>query len=605
MEIRKNWFTYFALTVFSACMGYILFSGILALGSSMKYPFLWYGGSFVIMGTLWLIAHVFSLFVAKFKLTRFFPKQSPYGILLEGLFLLAVLSASAVARVWVINNFPMEPASDYKTYYQIATMLSQGNLLRDGVGLCDYVSYFPHVFGYSYILSLLFKITGASVSAGLYLNMVVSLLCVVFAYLIVRMLCGRAGGMIAAVLVAFWPSQILYSNFLAAEPVFACMMLFSLGLAVYLFKYPIEKGKPSRCLLLNIALGISLALASAVRPMSVILLIAVILCVLPCRIPLTKDKNEVELLRRGMYKGWFRALVIGASYFLCSFIISNGVAAAIDRELPGGTVSFGYNLLVGLNIESKGSWNDPDARLLDEKFSATGSTVEAQKACRDEAIKRLGENPVGIANLAMEKFTFLWRDDDYASHWNLLFMEQQNNLTPDRKNLINAVIPWNNIYYLFCVFFSLTIVPSFWRKEKGSPAQMLVLLFIGTVMVHMVLENQNRYHYNILPVFAILASIGMVEIYHHYARKPDTPVKQELPIPQEPSVVPPAAPAAVVEDKRFDMLSAIENGHVTVTVSEAYRKKEEGAKSSKPEERREEDKNFPRESTEKEPESER
>lgn len=468
MTIRKNWFTYIYLTIFGICMGYALFSGILNIGNSAKNPYLCYGVIIISMGILWLIMHVATIVIRRFNLNYFLFKNRLFSIILEITFVVAVLAVATALRLWVITNLPITPASDYGTYYQVATMLSQGNLIKDGVGLCDYISEFPHVIGYPYILSLLYRIVGVSVSAGLYLNLAASLIGIFLAYRITRMLCGRVGGMITLILVAFWPSQIIYSNHLASEPVFTSMMLFSLWVAVYLFKGLADRLKPSTCLILNIILGISLALASAVRPMSVILLIAIVICILPCSVKLTKNKNEVGLLRRGMYKGWICALVIVISYLVCSQITSMEIAKAIDRELPGGSVSFGYNLLVGLNVEAKGAWNDQDAKLLKDRFSETDSAAEAHKACRDEAFKRLKNDPIGIANLIMEKYTFLWKNDDYAFSWNLLFLEQQQNLTPERKAFLNNIIPWNNVYYLMCIFFSAVAGAFLWYKKREA-----------------------------------------------------------------------------------------------------------------------------------------
>jgi len=582
MDTRKNWFTYIYLTIFSVCMVFILFSGILNIGLATPYPFLWYGGMIGAMGGLWLIANAFSFLVCRLDLHRLVPRNKKYGIILESIFVIVVLVVGAGLRVWVIKNMPIVPASDFKTYYDIANLLSQGNLIKDGVGLCDYISQFPHIIGYPYILSKIFRVFGVSVSVGLYFNLVASLISIFLAYRITRLICGKVGGMIALVLVAFWPSQILYINHLASEPVFTCMVLLSIWLCVYLFKYPFANGKMSVCLLLNIALGVSLAIGGAIRPMSIILLIAIIICILSFQIKISGDKNRVGLIKRGLCKGWIRVLVILISYLLCLQIISGAIANTIDRELPGNSVSFGYNFLVGLNIDSKGAWNEQDTKLLNDKFLKTDSAAEAHKAARDEAFKRIQKDPIGIANLALEKYTLLWENDGYASYWNLLFMEQQNNLTTERKTLINGLTRWNNIYYLVCVFFSLLAGISLWYKKKDGPEHILILFFIGTAILHMILESQNRYHYDILPIFAILTAVGSIEILKYFTNKNGITnvdgrfdVQHDLVAAQEEIAVAQEQASEQTEltkgkNHQFDILSAIKDGHVIVTVSEAY-----------------------------------
>ena len=483
---------------------------------------------------------------------------------------------------------PIAPESDYQTYYDIATLLSQGNLIKDGVGACDYISQFPHVIGYPYILSKIFKIFGVSVSVGLYFNLVVSLISIFLAYRIARLMCGKLGGMIALVLVAFWPSQILYINHIASEPVFTCMALFSLWLAVYLFKSPFGKSKASACLFLYIFLGISLALGAAVRPMSIILLIAIIISTFHVKIKINEDKNSVGLIKRGMSKGWLRVLVILVSYLVCSQIISGAIAKAIDRELPDSSVSFGYNLLVGLNIEFKGAWNEQDSKLMNNKFLETDSATEAHRTARDEALKRFEGNTIGIVNLAFQKYALLWERDDYASYLNISTMEKQNTITPEKKALISGFVLWNNLYYLLTIFLSLLMGVSLWYKKKVGPEHILILFFIGTAILHMILESQNRYHYNILPIFAILAANGCVEFFHRYSNKTSITIdgykssamQQSVITIQEELTAAPEPPSTKQEEKdnKFDMLSAIQDGHVVVTVSEAYLKSTQESK---------------------------
>jgi hypothetical protein len=592
MDSRKNWFTYIYLTIFSVCMGFTLFSGILNIGSSTPYPFLWYGGVIATMGLLCLLIKFFTFLLPLFDLRRLKSQNKKLKIIIESIFVIAVLVAGAGLRIWVIQNMPIVPTSDYKTYYDVATLLSQGNLIKDGVGLCNYISEFPHVIGYPYILSKVFGIFGVSVSVGLYFNMAISLISIFLAYRIARLICGKVGGLIALTLVAFWPSQILYINHLASEPVFTCMVLLSIWLAVYLFKYPFANGKASVCLLLNLVLGVSLAIGGAIRPMSIILLIAIIICIFPSKIKLNKDKDSVGLIESGMSKGWIRVLVIIISYILFLQIVSGAITRTIDRELPGSSVSFGYNLLVGLNIDSKGAWNEQDAKLLNDKFLETDSAAEALKSARKEALKRIQKDPIGIANLLLEKYTLLWKNDDYAAYWNLLSMQQQNTLTPERKALFGHLVLWNNLYYLLCVLFSTLAGIALWFRKKVGAEHILILLFIGTAILHMILESQNRYHYDILPLFAILTAVGSTEIYRYFTKKPGITnidqsfdVQQELVATQEELVAVQEELGATEEqplkqqglvkenDNKFDMINAIKDGHVIVTVSEAYLKK--------------------------------
>jgi hypothetical protein len=133
---------------------------------------------------------------------------------------------------------------------------------------------------------------------------------------------------------------------------------------------------------------------------------------------------------------------------------------------------------------------------------------------------------------------------------------------------------------LLCVFLSFLAGISLWHRKKVGPEHILVLFFIGTAMLHMILESQNRYHYNILPIFAILAAVGIVDIFHNYESKTGiSKTEENVVLQQELTTTLAELPAdqETVEAKNnnFDMLSAIKSGHVTVTVSEEYLKSEQ------------------------------
>ncbi len=586
METRKNWFTYIYLTIFVICLSYSLFSATLNIGVSAKYPFIWYGGMLAAMGGLWLVLSTSATIASRLSLWRIKPVSRRFALYLEAFVLISIIAAAAFLRLWVMSNLPVKPESDYLTFYNIAELLSKGELVSDGAGYCDYISQFPHVIGFPYILSLVFRVFGVSVSTALYFNLAVSLLSIFFVHRTARLLAGKAGGILAAAIAAFWPSQILYINQIASEPVFMCLSLGCIWMTAVLFKAPAVE-KSWKILVLNIALGILLAIAGGVRPVSIILLIAIIICSVTYKARLS-ETDKAGLIKSCMSRGWIRLLVILAGYMACSMLITTATAKAIDRELPGTTASFGYNLMVGLNIDAKGSWNEKDSNFLIDKFAETRSAEEAHVACRTEALKRLEQNPAGIANLIFHKYALLWEDDDY--YWNPTFFQQDD---PAKNEFINNVTVWNNIYYTVFVYLSLLAGIFLWFKKKVGTEHVLVLYFIGVAILHMILESQSRYHYNILPVFAILASAGVVGIFRHHVAarraaadriatsaadfKSEEQFFENAPAiaEQNPSDEDIIEKEADQNDNKFDLLYAIKQGHVTVTVTEAYLNRDE------------------------------
>lgn len=607
MSLEKNWFTYFSLAIFEVMIGFILITGVWNLGNTAEYPFLTMGVFLIMLLLSVLIINVIFYIITKFKIYRFFSTKYKINIVIEVVIVLSILLFSAYLRLLMMKTFPIEVESDYKTYYTIAQLLEKGTLSTDGPRMCEYISRFPHVIGYPYVLSRVFKIFGTSVLNGLYFGVFSSILCEFFIYKTVRYMSGRIGAIIALAISAFWPSQIIFSNFLATEPLFTCMLFGCFLLFTFIIKNFNEKSKhPVRGFILYIILGMVLALTSAIRPMSQILLISIIICLIPSKIKLKKTGNDVSVVLRGLSKGWICAIVVLCSYLLCSSIVSGSLVRTIEREAASGGSAYGYNLLVGLNIESQGGWNQEDADLLQDSFDSTGSATEAQSVCKEAAIERLKNNNImDTANLLFEKFSLLWKNDENCVASNIITLTNQGALTESRSEWLYSKMELCNVYYLVVVFWAGISGIYLWLK-KGNLEQVMVLLFIGTALIHMVLESQPRYHYYSLQIFSILASIGIVQIYRDLldrvnlknsnfnksnfieykeiieesnveeARndenlnetnidKAERGKKRSIDSIQEPS-----KNGLDNINNSFDMIKAIEEGHVIVTVTPAY-----------------------------------
>jgi 4-amino-4-deoxy-L-arabinose transferase and related glycosyltransferases of PMT family len=517
MTVRKNWFVYFSLVVFEICAVYALISGIEQISNSRAHPYLWNGGLLCSLALALGLVFLGSNFFGKVSSLRHAVKRR-HGYAAERVIVAVTMLLSTALRIWTIAKLPITPSSDYQTYYQVAELLVKGGL--SGSGYSGYIAEFPHVIGYSFVLSLLFRVTGPSVQAGLYLNLAASLLSVFLTYRIARSLFGRLAGMIALFLEAFWPSQILYGTILGSESVFTCMLLVCVWLFLYLYRYPLTLGNRESSLFLCVALGVAIALTNAVRPFGTILLIAAILCIVPCVIKFNKNEKMLNgRFSRASFQGWFLTVVISISFIICSQLVSASISNAIAYKLPSSSVSFGYNLMDGVNIQAQGAWNQQDADYFAKAFASTNSAQAAQQASRDIAFERIKSDPLGVLNLSVKKFTLLWGNDDYAKTWTVFFLGQQGNLTPERQNIIDQLTRFNNVFYLFAVFFSAVFGFSLFRQKNTQPVQGLILLFIGTAVLHMFLETQNRYHYFVLPVFAILASMAIADIYRGAVRR--------------------------------------------------------------------------------------
>jgi len=514
VKLQRNGFFYFATLVFLACVFLALSSVLSQLGANQEYPYLLKGECLLTVLLMLLallgVGALWSRLQINAKLNRY-PKLTS---LLEALFGTLLLVAGMILRLACINKLPMEPASDYETYYEMAVLLNNGTLLEAGPGYCDYVSLFPHVFGYPAVLSWVFGIFGASVRNALVFNLILQVLSCVLVWRIARLCCGRLCGLLSLAAVSFLPSTILYSNFVASEPLFTCLLLSGIYLFVLSFKSRQAEEHPWFCVVLLACTGGALGFASFIRPMAVIFLIAAMITLLPGDKPLPAlPRNDIPLGMRAANKGWKRCLIIAVVYFLTSRMFTLGVSYSVNRDLAGSTASYGYNMLVGLTLESYGGWNQEDADYLYASLHDTGSAQEAQLACRDMALQRLKVDPRALLNLFVHKFEVLMGNDDYGASWNILFMDQQGNLTPENELFLYKMMDVSDLYYIF-LLLGAGVFGCLMFRRKPDPVYACMLLFCGTIALHLFVENQNRYHYHLLPLLCLLFGVGVSSLVH-------------------------------------------------------------------------------------------
>ncbi len=583
MRLEKNWFYHFCIALSIAGMGYILITGVSDAQGNQQYPYAMKGLLILIFFLTWAGVNFLALLSARLTITAKLKKYHNYLLAMEVIYVILILILAFAARLSVIRNLPMEPASDYKTYYEIAKMLKEGVLQEKGEGYCNYIGMFPHILGYCYILKTIFVVFGTSIWNGQIANVLFSVGTVYLIYRIARRLGGRMAGLTALTVSAFWPSQILYVNMLAAEYSFSFFLYLCVLLFLHLvMDYDGATKHGVRGALLHIVLGCLIAVTAAIRPMAVILLIAILIFLIPLKTKLPEiPHNSISVWVRFLARGFMRAALIVLAYMSVSSVLNTDIELTIDKSTPSFSQSFGYNLLVGLNQESGGGWNEEDSRYLYENLERTGSPVEAQSACRNLAFKRLTADPGGLFNLFIKKYELLWGNDNYGADWNLAFLKEQNELTPDRAVFLNQAKNASQIVYMVAVLFSfLTLI--YLLQRKASSLYVLVLVYLGTAAMHLMVESQNRYHFHILPVFIIIASVGIKYIFENAVTFVNTSdwerqLKKEQQIREETVLKQFELEEHKAIEQRyksmtnaFDMQSAILNGNVTVTVSEAY-----------------------------------
>ena len=511
---RKSIGDYLLLTLFSVGLVGALCASIDFAASQNYLPAL-VGGRYVLVISFTALAVLF-LSKSAHKLLRNHKKlKTIVFIILCGLF----VGTAIFLRCLVIQRIPIEPVEESLENYTIGLSLLNGETEQ------QYYALFPEKLGFPMlILWPTFAIFGASVRNALYANLVCSVISILLAGHIARRIAGRTGALVAVALMSLWPSHILFSNMVATEPSFTMLIL----LAAYCVAQLCVTGDPMN--------EIRVEGARYATSQPIVCIVLVLVC-----------------------------------YLVTGSVISRAISDIIGEQPASGLYASGYNLMVGLNTQSNGLWNETDSEFFAQAYDATKSATGAHQACMEVAAQRIQSEPENVLNLMVYKFRDLWRTDDFGIDWNLLWTEQQGTLTPELRSLLESIRPIGRVMYMAVLLFAALGAMEAWRRRLAPNAMILIcmLFFLGTALSHMLLETQVRYHYNMIPFLILLAAWTVRSWSKTAAEKEDV------------RVIYMDRPENAEEKKdniHFDMAKAIAEGHIHVSVTENVARTEEASK---------------------------
>lgn len=461
-----------------------IFMGLLSLGVLL--------GTF---GKLKSPSYIFSLFLAAGFLLLwcwFYPRYEARlflcrhpGPFLTGLLL--ALFCFVLNLIWVLN-FQIEPTVDFYTFYETASQLASGEQIN-----WLYLGLFPHILGYSTFLSWFFRLFGTSPLVAALVNVGLTTVSGVCIYL----LCLRWAGYRSAVFgFFFWsicPSKLLYNSMVMSEPLYTCCIL----LFLLLLSLACDDGLPfpGRCLLalpLGALCGALLLSINVVRPVAMILFIAFFLWLFLLRGRAIMDRHAWALLA-------LFTLAMLFSYSKCSDQWRRWEYLHVYE--PTSTLP-AYNIYVGLNPDSMGSYSEEDMDLLwDYRYDPEkGSAVYAQEQMLEEAKKRLTSGEINFPRLFAAKLAKLVGNDEGGAFY------AQSELSSGQFRFWSLL---SNVYYYLLVFLSLLGAGALFRHPPRSTVYMAPLYSIGLILAHLIIEVSGRYKYSLIPMLILIACFSL------------------------------------------------------------------------------------------------
>jgi len=384
---------------------------------------------------------------------------------------IAVLSVAAILRIAWASLVRVSPVSDSAAYDAFARNIAAGN------GFCwtpgTPTAYWP--VGTSAIYALLYLLFGYSYIPIVILNIVLGVSIVALTISLSRHWLTSTAAIAAGALMAIWPLLIEFTTILASELFFIFFIMTALWLAE-------RKSMPA--LPRWIITGLSLAAASYIRPLAMVLFV---LFYIP------------DLLILGRKSRFLPAcLVTGAAMLLAIAPWAYRNYLVFDHLVPIST-NGGSNFWMGNNPETGGGYMRlPQLEIENE--------VDRDNKLKDIAIEYIKKEPLSFIGRTARKALILHDRETIGVVWNEKGLTKAFGAPSLNGFKIVSSLYWYAVLGLGAIGLIFLI------RNKGVLQALLsppVYLWLYFLIVHSVTVVNDRYHMPSIPFIALLAGYAL------------------------------------------------------------------------------------------------
>lgn len=387
-------------------------------------------------------------------------------------FLLLFLGLALVLRIAWIILIPTQLYADWKYYDKIAYHMSQvWSYEENGIP----TAYWP--IGYPLFLAIIYRIFGHSYFMVGVINVLLSLCICMLTYLIAKSLVGPSTSRLTLLVLAFFPSQIFFTNVLASEILFTVLLL----LIIFFLLRPDFHAKISLPLITGVLFGL-------------LILVKAVALFLPLVSVFLYFKSRERF-------GWIlrnTLLTIMVAFLtLFPWMLRNKLALGTFTVATSG----GINLYIGNSPISSGGWVWQKENPF-EKLSAPNE-VENDRLGYKLATEFILHDPLRFVLRGIKKEIFLFVTDNSAIAKELDLAAQSKRV--DKFVVFNII---GEVYYLLILIFSVGGVVMFLkqRREKKPGFHLLYGILIYWMGIHFIFFGIDRFHFPLVPILSIFAS---------------------------------------------------------------------------------------------------
>lgn len=431
------------------------------------------------------------------------------------LFAVLLFVLCALPRLAVLQFHHYIATNDFANYLLYGQCFVQGDFAPAADLIANYYQM-PKMGGLVVFNGLLLRLFGDTLLGMQLANVVMTgIICVVLYYL-VRPL-HRQAAWLTAMLWMVYPSNIISTQIPTNHH--GAVLFFLLALLLY--QKLLNSEQWWQVLVLAAAVGICLTVSNLIHP-SVIIIKLSILCFTLLAMLYYASKQKKIFCGRNQ-----KLLAAVLLIFLTSACSQNIAMQQLQQQqivTDDKEISVLFKLVLGFNTESNGSFSEADyihIRELPQEQQA--------EACMALLRQRLN-NPLDVVQFMLHKTNAAWFARDGYFYWYNegaleAFSLHMAELNETEQQQYWQAVHWIDgaqaldIIFVRLVYWLAVVGLLTNRRFTGTIENVLFFIPLGWIAVIMLTEMQSRYRYPAMPVFFLLAALGLCALWQWLGKK--------------------------------------------------------------------------------------
>lgn len=396
----------------------------------------------------------------------------------DRIFLFIVLSLAAMARIIATVIMPLRLWADWDTYHRLALLWAATGEYTIGQ---QPTAFFPP--GWPFFLSRLYLVFGGMPEVGNVANIVLGVAIVYLGFRITRKIWETAAARWTAIVLAIFPSQVLFTHLLCSEILFTFLFLISIN--VLLGRSTTPCSRYLRCFLSGIFLGATTLTRS--------LTLALPLALIPFFLKDYRGKMTASLR-------WL-VLMAGVLLVIGPWLIRN------HQEMGRITISTngGVDFYAGNHPSGKA---EPQFIPSGLPWDTTRNEAQLDMSGYARGWRHIRQHPLAFVVGGFRKIVFMMTSDTGPFTYELFMMAQSGKIT---RYFWYAACT-QSFYFVFLVFVGLGIIALPRNRSRHRPGGFLLLLIIMYwLAVHFVFFGIGRFHFPLVPFMAGFAGSALAD----------------------------------------------------------------------------------------------